>query len=267
MKISPLSLVVTTAVLSCFGFVVRWVQNMSIYEENSGLPIRGAASSYILVLLSLAVIGIICFIAFRLSGFALKHEEASCIRSSDPLFRIFGSAAALLVFAAGVLLVLNIEKEIFPQLRTILGALALFSGLSLLYSANVGKERAGNAIDSFFAIVPILFACYWLIVSYKDHSSNPYLWQFGIEIIAIALSTQTLYLIAGFCFGKARPGQTIALCAISAFFCLMCLGDSRPLAYQLALAGLALFFLATLFSLSGSFDPETRLHRHLKGDF
>lgn len=259
-----LRLCITLGVLSAFGFVARWVQNMSIYDEETHLAIEGAASSQFLVIYSVVVIIGLIIMALPLRQLSAGKYPPADIRGDSQLYKGVCMLVGVMFMAAGIMLILQAKKLVYPELRQVLGMLALFSGLCVIYTGRTGKSGADSPMACFTTIVPVLFGCFWLVVSYKDHSANPVVWSYAVEILAVAASTMALYLIAGFVFGRARVFPTCAMSAVAAYFCFMALGDERGVAYQICFAALGIFFGVTLFALVSSLNPRRKRFSHMK---
>ena len=255
----------TVCVLSAFGFAARWVQNMSIFDPKTHLAQPGAASSWFLVLFSLAVLaglGIMLSPTVRYDVDAA--ESAAAIRGRGELYKGLCALIGAALCLAGAVLMLRAYDQPYPMLRKVLGALAILSGAGILCTGWTGKHDAQSPTACLGTIVPVLFGCFWLIVSYKDHAANPVIWSYAVEIIAISAATVALYLIAGFVFCRPRLFPTCLMCAVAAYLCFMALGDDRALVYQVFFAGLSLFFLVTLYCLLSGLDPDLRHPFHLK---
>ncbi|MGE4353691.1 MAG: hypothetical protein AB7D36_06370 [Oscillospiraceae bacterium] len=259
-------LCVAICVLSAFGFMARWIQNISIFEKDTGLAIEGASSSIFLVLFSIATIGGFIAMTLPLLHLGVGDYPAGDVRGDNTLYKVVTSICALMMLAGGTLMMLKSGEELYPQLRRILGLLAVVSALGMYYIGRTGKNGADSALACLGTIVPVLFGCFWLIVSYKDHASNPVIWSYAVEIIAIACATEALYLIAGFVFGRPRIVPAVAVNAFAAFFCFMELGDDRGFAFQICFAALGLFFVVTVYTLVSGLSPERRRFNHLKNE-
>ncbi|MGI6029139.1 MAG: hypothetical protein ACOX81_06995 [Candidatus Heteroscillospira sp.] len=256
----------TVCVLSAFGFAARWAQNMSIFDPETHLAAPWAASSIFLVLFSLASAIGLGILLLPVLSYGLGEEPAAAVRGSGELYKGLCAAIGAAVCLAGAVLMLQAGNELYPMLRKVLGALAILSGAGIISTGWSGKHDAGSSSACFWSIVPVLFCCFWLIVSYKDHSANPVIWSYAVEIIAISAAAVALYLIAGFLFFRARLFPTCLMCAIGTFLCFMVLGDERAVSCQVFFAGLGLFLLITLHALLSGLDPTLRRHFHLKGE-
>lgn len=254
----------TVCVLSAFGFAARWVQNMSIFDPETHLAAPGAGSSWFLVLFSLAALVGMGIMLFPTLSYGLGDDPASAIRSGSGLYRNLCALIGAALCLSGAILMLKAYDQAYPMLRKVLGTLAILSGAGILYTGRAGKQDAESSAACFGTIVPVLFGCFWLIVSYKDHAANPVIWSYAVEVVAISTATVALYLIAGFVFCRPRLFPTCMMSAVAAYFCFMTLGDDRAFMYQVFFAALGLFFLLTLYCLLSGLDPQIRRHFHLK---
>lgn len=236
-------------VMSAFGFAVRWMQNISIFDEETHLAAPGATTSWMLVVLSLAALVLFAARLFPLAGSPMSSHPSSDIRGDDRAYRIMALLSGFMVAFGGAMMVLGILGDDEGALRRELGILAFISGCGFIYAGYAGKSKADTPLSAFFSAVPELFACFWLIVSYRDHASNPVIWSYCVEIIAIAVAVLALHFTAGFVFCRPRTYATSLLLCMGAYACFTALGDTRPAAFQLCFAGMGLFFIATMYEL------------------
>lgn len=250
----------SAAIVSAFGFLARWAQNMSIFDENTGLAVSGAVTSWIVVLFSIGVtIGLGMLLLPTLSLGAGKNPAAD-IRSGSSVYRAVCTVSGAAICISGAIIFIQAVSVLYKVLAT----LAIICGISIAATGKAGQAHASDSLAAFFTAAPVLFCCFWLIVSYKEHAANPVVWQYAIEVLAIAMSCVALYFIAGFVFCRPRLFPTALTGCMGAYLCFMCLGDSRRIEYQLIFAALGAFFLITVYFLLANQEPENKKFSHLK---
>jgi hypothetical protein len=246
-----------TAVLSAFGFALRWAQNISIFDEETHLATPGAMTSRLIVLVSLASLAIFAFRLLPLSGCPMGVEPAADVRGDGRAYKLLCLLSGALVAAGGLMILFGFG--VTPGLLTrVLGILAAIAGCGIIHAGVAGKSGADSPISAFFSAEPVLFGCFWLIVSYKDHAANPVVWAYCVEVIAIAAATLALHFTAGFVFCRPRTYSTALLLCSAAYCCFTALGDERAAALQLCFGGLGLFFVATMRELVSAADVSDR---------
>mgnify|MGYP004523669449 CR=1 FL=1 len=256
----------TLCVLSALSFAVRWAQNMSIFDPKTHLAAPGAAASWFLILFTLASLIGLAVLLLPLLSYGLDGNPSAAIRGGSNAYKTLCTLIGAILCLAGAVLMLKANDELYPLLRKVLGTLAILSGIGILCTGRNGKSDTESPTACFYTIVPVLFGCFWLIVSYKDHSADPVIWGYAVEIAAIAVATVALYLIAGFVFCRPRLFPTCMASAAAALLCFMALGDDRAMVYQVFFACLGLFFLITLYCLISGLNPQLRRHFHLRND-
>jgi len=243
-------------VLSAFAYAARWVQNMSIFEADTGLASPRAGTSVFFVLYMVCAVLAMCALLLPVLRSPLA-ENVPAMRCPD------GGAGAGCLLAAGALTALGGALSLLAASSTlprILALLALAAGAAMALSARQGKTKADSALSALCALLPVAYVCFWLIVSYKAHAANPVIWAYAVEILALAIGAGAAHFLAGFAFGRPRLIAACIGCAKAALFCFAALADSRALAGQLALAGLGLYFIGSLSALTDSVRPVKPRH-------
>lgn len=249
-----------TAVCSAFGFLARWMQNINIFDENTGLAAPGAVTSWMLVLFTLAfAVGMGIYLLPTL-GYGLSSRPAGDIRGDGKIYVTITMAVGAVFCLAGAAIFIG-AGDILDK---VLGLLAIFSGFGFICVGRGGRDKADDPLCSFGTIVPVLFCCFWLVVCYKNNSADPVVWHYAIEVLAIAAAAVALYFVAGFVFCRPRLYHSALSCAVGAYLCFACLGDERSMIYQAIFAALGLFFTISVYQLLANLQPENKRFTHLK---
>lgn len=249
-----------TAIVSAAGFLLRWLQNMRIYEEDTGLALRGMGISYILagtIVLTALVFGIA---ALRVRRCGADREPAEALGGRTFVFTAVWAAAVLLLAAAGVLQLLQANAENYPAGEIVIrriaggGAVAAAMALAVLMTGLSSPEKAGAR--RWCAGILVLFSCLWLVAAYKAASSDPVLWRSGVEILACCGAMMAFYHVAGYFFGQPNPSACVFFCDLGAFLCVMSAIDDRPAAEGFCFAAVALVLLIWSYSILANLRPE-----------
>ena len=233
------------------GYFLRTQQLSTVFDPTTGLAEPGAAVTIQLGILSAAV-------------FVVLAALSSTVPNQKPLTyrQAFGSGPRLipllLVFAAGLGLVFGGTNEMMWRWAadevvrgTVWGVLAILAGISILVGAYFtwgGGKRRGPILLS---MVPIVFFCVWLLISYMDRASDPVVLDYMYAFFAMGFSLLSFYYMASFAFGK-NPIRRMLVCGNTAvYFCILTLADSQSLGMRAVFASLALTLLIHSFLLVG----------------
>lgn len=260
MRKDSLLLIGVTAVGGAFALFVRWLQNLTVFDAATGLANPGAAVSWILVLLCVAVAVAQLLLILRMHRRPAEVTETIAENKGAPLARIATIALAVLCLAGAALMLLSARFSAGKTtLMLCLSILAVFTALSLLWLALCKSEN--SALHCLCCTVPVLFYCLWLIIAYKDNASNPVLWSFAPEILAISGGILSWFFAAGYVYGKPQPVKALFFTHFSVFLSILVLADERALGMQLLLLcpALSLLFLSERLRTQCAPQPEVEL--------
>jgi hypothetical protein len=226
------------------GAFLRCREMNTVFEPGTGLPIKNAPVSMILIGLSVLVIIAAAVYAFA-AGKGISNVK------KDDAFNVGSILVLAVVTVCGVIMALGAlgnyildtgEKEIFRIAYLILGAA---SGVAIIMAAlSAYREDSGNYAKLY--ILPTLFMCLWLVMTYKDNNTNPALVEYSYKCLATAGAAAAFYYEAGYGYGKAAPKRTVAAHIIGAFFCLVALGAAGNIAQAAVFAVTAIVLLVNL---------------------
>lgn len=258
MRKDALTITLFTCVIGAFGFVSRWIQNMTGFEEGTGFIIND--TYWHLTVLGVCIIAVagIGILSYRMNAGDRKDKISADLRSRTLLFPIIAAVAGFLLIISAVVIFINAAQMEFPTLQRILAFFVLASGLCIPVQALAANRGDAGPLARFSAAVPVLMACFWLIFSYKEHSQDPTVWSFGPEILAISAALLALYYLAGYFFGRRKPRLTIFFAEISAFFCILCFTDNRDTGEQLIFVAVTIIMLLYAFIITNNINGRSR---------
>lgn len=133
------------------------------------------------------------------------------------------------------------------MLGTALTALLAFCGLLQMGRESFRPGRRGKG--GFSAALPGVASCIWLMEHFRSCASDPVLWNYTPQLLAIVLGMFFYMDSAGMSTGAARPRRLLWLSGMTVVFSAMAVA-SRPQAGDiLLLATQSLASLATLWRL------------------
>lgn len=240
-----------TAVAAALGFLLRWLQDMQILDPETGLSVSGKPISFIvaavIVLMGAGLFAIAAYI-FKRCDAPLEPEKA--LAGKTFLYTAVCVLPALLMASAGVMMTFSSSwPERQATLWRLCGVLAAAAAVGvLLVTVNLQKpERAGTCRIGMGIL--ILFGALWLSAEYKTASSDPVVWRFAVEVLAICAALLSFYYVAGYFFGEASPRNAVFFCHLGAFLCVMSAVDEHTLAESILYAAMALLQFAWGYAL------------------
>jgi hypothetical protein len=243
-----------TAVISALGFLIRWLQDLKIYDEN-GLPDRWAHINFWVIGIMLVTAAVLLVFVRALKRCEAPRAAEEAMLGHTFLYPALGYFAAGLLMLAGFAGFIKAGDSLYPTLRRFLGLFAMAGavGAALLTRGTGKKEKSSSR--SLGAALLALFGCLWLIVVYKENAAQPAIWSFLVEILALCAAIAAFYFVAGYQLGQPSPYAAIFFCYLTVFLCAMSVVDSNGAADSMAYAA-----VAVLTGLWG-FTLTENLHR------
>ena len=242
-------LIGTAVVGGAFGFFVRWLQLSTAFEPTTGLTRGGAAASRILIALCIVVAAVQLLYTLRARDRLPEAPGPEFFEGGSAVYRFFCAAMGLLTAVGGVLLLIGAVRGSGGALAFFLALLAAFAGLCM--TALSLSATAGVPMRCLCCTAPVLFLCFWMIVTYKENASNPAIWSFCMRILAIAANALGWFYLAGLAYGKPKSAALYFFCQLAPFLSILCLADSVSLGTKLALLCPSLLLLAAAARLPG----------------
>lgn len=240
------------------GMILRFVEVNTIFDASNGLAERYAPISIALVILS------VLFAAFALCsvcGFKKQDVKIDC-KNAFPMTNRLAFSAVIVI---GVIIVLGSVASAGVDILALRADLAyasysvernkilieiILKAVFLLLGVGAGasiiklttcKEKNGKT--GALAVIPVLFLCFWLVLTYKDNNTNPVLVEYCYKCFAVAAATVSFYYAAGYEYGKVTPRRTIVFHYLGAYFCLVTVLDADDIAQSVMFAVLAVMQL------------------------
>ena len=238
-------------VTGAFAMFLRWLQLRRCLDTETGLFETSGALTLLFVVLAAVTAAGLLILAQPLRGKdVLSGESALRARSVIPAALAALCAVILLLGAVGVLFS---AQTLLRRLLGLGGILAAAAGFGLARQLMQGKP---DALCCACGAVMILFYCLWLIADYKDHASDPVIWGYAPEILAIAAGTLAFYYVSGFAFGKAKPYQSYVFAGLCFPLSLMTVPESHSFGEHLLFLGPALLLLLCVWLLGENMPKQ-----------
>lgn len=212
------------------GYLLRAWELQTGFDTDAGLAVSGASAHTAIIIFSAVAVVVAVLAASLLSrrnAFGAASEEAfSCRGSFLPLL---GAGGGLVILAGAVLYGLRYGGSgVFMEpLPLIFAVAAAVSGIveTVLFLWGASGKKAG-ALGNLSVILPLFF-CFWLLLLYKDNSTDPTILDYCFAALALAAISLSLYYAAGFFFGRGRPGAFLFTHLTALYFGILSLADLK----------------------------------------
>lgn len=247
------------AAVGAAGFLVRRWQLATAFEPETGLPIPGAPSGWLLLALTLLTGGVLLAFSAGLRGSCPGGYARAFSAEGNAPYAGAVIAAALLAGVSGVLQLLELPVVI-AQLtltetgsralmaavpRVLLALLSLVASGCLMRTAKHNYRAEGRGTRAVWLLGPPFCCCLWLVAVYQVRAADPVLADYAYQIFAIIAALLALYSMAGFSFEKPKPARTVFFSLAGAYLSIIALADSLSLSFRLLYAFAAVYLLAS----------------------
>lgn len=204
------------AVAGLCGAFLRGEQLKEAYTLNNGF-ISGNSSFAVglLILCSLLVLIAIGAGFLFTKWFKPSNQDIPKINVFLP-FLISGTI--ILIYAGFVFFDLFEE---FSLLKLILGLFSVYCAVSFFVLGRYKMAERENTAYCIISAVPVFWAAFVLILTFREKISDPVIWDYVFNIFAHLSILFTAYTITAHTLGKDKRGITIFTCFCSIFFFLI----------------------------------------------
>ncbi len=244
-------------VAGALGFLLRWMQNLQIYDPVTGLANGVAGINFLLLaVLALTAAGL-AFWLWRMRGYELP-QGASALVGRSPLHTICGSLGGLVLLVSGMAMLFLSGRYLFPTFRIILGLLAMAAGISAIGLFVQGGRKGWEKTRQFFSVMLTVFGCFWLVVIYKENAADPVIWRFAPEVLAVCAAMVAFYYITGYHFDACKGLPTAYFCLLGMALNMLCVIDDHIGADALSYGATALMLGVWGFVLLANFRKPNK---------
>lgn len=238
-----------TIVVSAAGFLLRWLQDMRIQNEESGLPVN-APISFVVVGIMIVAAASLAFFVMRLKQFDAPTEPEQAMAGHTAIYGVVGMLPAVVLFASGLYRAILPGDVLWPTMHRICGVATMVGAFGAGHLAmNLTKPDQASARRRG-AVLMMIFATVWLVTGYRDAATDPIVWRFVVGILAECAVLLAVYYISGYFFNAAHPWWALFFCDLGAFLCLMSAIDPNGLAQSMAYVAMAMQLLIWSFAIT-----------------
>lgn len=229
-----------TCALGAFGAFFRWLQLQTARDSETGL-INPSVLNYLLPAVIIAAAVLLFLLTRKLTNedtvFPTGMSEA--LRGLSLIYIICAWIFAAIAVIGGVLTIVNTELDTLRSMYVVIAVLAMLSGLGFPIICSASRSHYSPSLISILMTFPIIMYCVWLVSIYRANASNPNLWIYAIETIAVCVILIALFYVAGYAFGRPEPKKACFMSLFAAFMCITTLADSRYTGLELILVSTA----------------------------
>lgn len=127
--------------------------------------------------------------------------------------------SALLILAYAGLLAFSLREKLEP-VEVVLALLSLYSAVSLLVLGKYNLAERDSTAYCTFAAVPVFWACFLLIIAFREKISDPVISNYVLLIFTYIAILFFAYAIAAHLLGKNKKHVAIIACFMGIIFIL-----------------------------------------------
>ncbi|MGE4549510.1 MAG: hypothetical protein AB7C89_08185 [Intestinibacillus sp.] len=225
-----------TAAAGVLGAILRGYNLHTGYEEGTCLPIPGNLPQILLIALSLVVVvGLLLWSRSFASQRGASFEQAFGCRSTG--YKMLAVITALAMGGAGAFgllsllmgggtAALSVEGSRLMDLIPLipLWLLAILTMVSFIATATAQSRGLISESAAVFTIIPMFWACFDLIITFKDNGASPFVSLYAVELFAAIALVFAFYAIAGFLYSTGNPARFVFTASVGVFFSFTCVG-------------------------------------------
>ncbi|MDR2590499.1 MAG: hypothetical protein LBC71_05895 [Oscillospiraceae bacterium] len=224
MRISVILIPVISILLGVLGFFLRASELANVFDPITGLPMRGAATTFWLVTLTVAFLLAIAIFAIITTILHRSPRGFENAFGTDPLFYPISFVVISLVWLLGTLL-FYFDNSTIDRIDASFVIFSAVSAVCVTFFAIEMYQDARKKASYAFCLVPTIFLCFWLVLLYRQNAANPILLSYVYQCLAIAVSALSFFYTAGFLYDKPAPGKAIFCYSASIYFCIVSMAD------------------------------------------
>ncbi len=246
-----------TAVISALGFFLRWLQNLRIIDEETGLALRGAGISIFMAIFLIVVAVALAAASFLLlKGGDEPEKPAEALCGATFVHTLVSMIPAVLLAFSGVVQLFQANEGNWSEgelgIRRVCAAATLVAAYALVLVINGAMKPEKTKSGRVGCCLLLVFGAVWLIAVYKSAASDPVIWRFAVEVFAVCAALMAFFYAAGYFFDAPNAKVTVFFCDLGAFLCVTTCIDDHTIGETLCLVAVALMLLIWSFTITSN---------------
>lgn len=206
--------VIAPIVMGIISAFLRANELCYVYDRASELPLNPSAVTWVLI--AITCVMTLAYIAWAL----LTKKDRATVEKPARVLPIFSCASALVLLAYG-----GYELYLYMQSRELTGAifgvLTLACAVSILIVGIKGIEMRENSIYNTLAAIPTFWACYCLILIFRQRIADPIISHYVYLLLAFVCILLFAYSQCAYAFGKDRLCVAYIAAPMGIYFCVI----------------------------------------------
>ena len=223
-------------ILSAIGVLLRNLELRSSLDESAMTMTFGVPSGLLLGVTAVTVL----FLLYLCRRLPVSKNGGSYGQVFGRKDMIIAGAGALVLCLGGALSCLreNGLSSVLTDLLILTGVLAGVGWFSL--SLDAARGRKGSFVA---AVLPVIFACLFLLYYYKSFAQFPALLYTMYPFLALCAALAGLHLLAGWTVGKPRKRSAVFFTGLGTYLCVVATCNADRAGFSLFFGAMALELL------------------------
>ena len=228
---------ISTLVFSAFCALLRWLQNINVFEEETGLVKAGSALNYLVALVAIGAAVALWVLCRPLERYSAPTEPEEAFADA-PRGLMAVLVAAALAAAVGSVFFFFTGSSLLLRVTALLSLLSVPALMLYPYLPRWG------ALGAVLSLAPVLSFSVYLVAAYREYAGNPVVWSYAPLILAAAAVLYGAFQMSAYLFYRPRPVMAIYSGCLAPVFALGILMDTAAGAARLVLGAWSVGLLA-----------------------
>lgn len=249
---------VITALVGAVCCALRFMQQRTGFEAETGLALRGNLFAVLLAVALVLFGAVLALLIRRLPFRAIMAKDpfaALFAMEGKDLPKTFAIGGAMVVAIGGGLELFEAVTLTRDVLALAAGALAVVAGICLFGA--VKALAMSREADGVYLLAAVCCAVVQLVASYRLYAVDPVLQSYYVELLSFVAHALSFYALCGLYFTNRGFGRFAFFTLAALVLTFTSLADSHALSEVLGLVGMSAVELGFLLSADENFTAHT----------
>lgn len=240
-------------VLGAVCLMLRWLQYINIFEEETGLAAANSTLSRLVAIALVLSAAILCGLSAYLRRFYAPHDPDEAF-AAPPRILVGVLGLSAMISAVGAVAQYFLGTGILLKLTALLALLSVPA--MMLYPV---LSRWGF-LGAVMAVVPVVFFSWWLVLAYRENAVDPVLWYYAPFILSVAFLLLASYRVMSYIFYRGNPVRCVRSSSLAALLCITSMMDENIGIARIILVGWAFALMAMIWLIVSNMElPEQHM--------
>lgn len=208
-------LIVMPVVTGICGAILRAAQLTRAFDAETGVLKSGSPLTAALVAVS-----VIAVMMALISAFVLKNGVTSAPNGKASSIELFSTISAVLIIADAGVGIFGLRNK-FDAVELIFSLLSVYCAVAIIVMGKYRMEERDSVPYSVFAAVPVFWACFLLILTFREKIADPIIADYAMLIFSYICILLFLYALAAHLLGRSRFAVMIFSCFVGMYFIIV----------------------------------------------